>query len=104
MIKELLPTENFEEVTKSGVTIVDFNATWCGPCKMLHPNLLEVSEELKDYQFLSVDVDKHQQLAARFNIRAVPTIFVVKDGKAVKATTGYMDSQTIKNFIASSLN
>lgn len=104
MIKELLPNENFEDLTNVGVSIVDFNATWCGPCKMLHPHLEEISKELTDIQFISVDVDKHPQLAANFNIRAVPTLFLIKDGRPLKATTGYMDSNAIKNFINEALD
>lgn len=103
MIKEFTSKENFEELVKNGVTVVDFNATWCGPCKMLHPNFEAVSNELTDYKFVGVDVDENGQIAARFNIRAVPTVIVFKDGKALKATTGYMDEKTLKNFINSSI-
>ncbi len=103
MIKELLPNENFEELTKTGVSVIDFNATWCGPCKMLHPHLEEVSEEFKDYKFISVDVDKFPQLSATFNIRAVPTLFVIKDGKILRASTGYMDSKSLKSLISTAV-
>ncbi|MFA6667563.1 MAG: thioredoxin family protein [Bacilli bacterium] len=103
MVKELVGVASFDELVKTGVSVVDFNATWCGPCKMLHPNFEEVSNELSDYRFISIDVDKNQELSARFNVRAVPTIVVLKDGKLLKATAGYMDSKTLKNFIEGSL-
>lgn len=99
MVKELLKEDNFVEMVQSGVSVVDFNATWCGPCKMLHPVFEEVSNELTDCKFISVDVDENQQLAARFNVRAVPTIVVLKDGQVKKVTAGYMDGETLKNFI-----
>jgi len=99
MIKELKLEDNFDELVKDGVSVVDFSATWCGPCQMLHPNFEQVSNELTDYKFIGVDVDENQQLAARFNVRAVPTIVVIEDGKIKNITAGYMDVTTLKNFI-----
>lgn len=103
MIKEFKKEENFDELVKSGVSVVDFSATWCGPCQMLHPNFEKVSDELTDYKFIGIDVDENQELSARFNVRAVPTLVVIQDGKIKNITAGYMDVATLKNFISRSL-
>jgi thioredoxin len=104
MIKEFSKADNFEELVKTGVTVFDFSATWCGPCQMLHPNFEAVSNVLTDYKFVGVDVDENPQLAGKFNVRAVPTLVVIQDGKIKNITAGYMDANTLKNFITKSLN
>lgn len=104
MLKEFGEKDVFENLVSKGVSIVDFNATWCGPCKMLKPVLEEVSNELTDYQFIGIDVDEFGELAARFNVRAVPTLVVIKDGEIKKITAGYLDKLSLKHFIESSLN
>ena len=77
--------ENFENETlvKSGVTLVDFFATWCGPCQMLGPVLDELSDNV-DYKIVKVDVDQASDLAAQFRVRSVPTMVIFKDGKIVE--------------------
>ena len=103
MIKEFKPNDNFEEMTKKGVFIFDFSATWCGPCKMLHPVFEEVSNKLSEYNFISVDVDECPLLSAKFNIRAVPTLIVIVDGQVKKETAGYMDEESLEKFIQSAI-
>lgn len=103
MVKELKKTDDFDGLVAKGVSILDFNATWCGPCRMLHPVFEAVSEELKEYNFIGIDIDENPILAGHFNIRSVPTIMVVRDGKVLKATAGYMDESTLKKFITSVL-
>jgi len=103
MIKEFKKGESLEELTKTGVSVLDFSATWCGPCRMLHPNFEAVSNELTAYKFIGIDVDENPELAARFNVRAVPTIVLIKDAVIKKITAGYMDETTLKNFIDSNL-
>jgi len=103
MIIELTRDQNFEDLVKNGVSIVDFSATWCGPCKMLHPVFENVSNELTDVKFISVDVDEFQQLSGKFSIRAVPTLILLVDGKPKNATTGYMDETALKHFIQNNL-
>ncbi len=74
-------------VTKNGVTVVDFFATWCGPCRALGPVLDELSEEV-DYSIVKVDVDQYQDLAAFYGVRSIPTIVIFKDGKPVETLIG----------------
>ena len=75
----------------SGVAVVDFFATWCGPCKMLTPIFVEASEDMKDEAvFYKVDIDESLEIAQQFGISSVPTIMVFKDGKPVKTMIGFM--------------
>ena len=69
-----LENEDFNEEVKEGVVLVDFFATWCGPCKMLGPVLEEIAKEQTDLKIVKVDVDQHESLAQQFGIMSVPTL------------------------------
>ena len=69
----------FEETIKEGLILVDFFATWCGPCKMLSPILDELSEEVKDVKFIKVDVDEEGDLAREYGVMSIPNVFLIKD-------------------------
>lgn len=80
----------FANTISNGVTVVDFFATWCGPCKMLSPVIDELSEELGDrVAFYKADIDEATNLAEEFKIMSVPTVLVFKDGVKQKALVGY---------------
>ena len=82
-----LTAENFDEVTKSGVVLVDFWATWCGPCKMLGPVLDKVAAEIGDTAVIAkVNVEEAQDIAAKFGVRSIPAIFILKNGEVVSST------------------
>lgn len=79
---EKLTNDNFDAQTASGVALVDFFAEWCGPCHEMAPVIDEIAAEyLGRAKVFKVDVDKAQQLAVRFGIQSIPTLFVLKDGK-----------------------
>ena len=89
-----------EIVNQYPYVLVDFFATWCGPCKMLHPVLEEVSRKLEDkVRVAQVDIDELQDLAGAFHIQSVPTLIFFKDGKAVLSKSGYMDEESLMSFI-----
>lgn len=71
-----------------GITIVDFWADWCGPCRMIAPILEEVDREISDVTVMKVNVDKEPALADRFSINAIPTLVFFKDGQLIKQKTG----------------
>lgn len=79
---EIITEKNFDEKIKKGVVLVDFFATWCGPCRMMGPILDEVKEELaEDVEIFKVDVDEDPKLARRFAVMSIPSLFIFVDGK-----------------------
>ena len=93
----ILTNEDFNEAIKEGVTLVDFFATWCGPCKMLSPVVEQLAEEMGDRaNFFKVDVDEADEIAAEFGIMSVPTLIVFKDGEPVKKSVGFQPKPVLK--------
>ena len=96
--------ENFSKVFSHGVSLVDFYADWCGPCRMLTPVIHEVAEQLKGRAtFVKIDVDASQKTAAQFQVMSIPTLVLIKDGKEVGRLVGLRDARTIKEFVESQL-
>ena len=93
---EIINSDNFEEkvTNTNGIVLVDFFATWCGPCRMLTPVLEEVSEET-DAKIYKVDIDKREDLSRKFGIMVVPTMIIFKDGKEQEKFSGYMQKEDI---------
>ena len=102
---KVIHQSEFEELkAKSGVLLVDFFATWCGPCKMLSPVLEEVANEYEGKAtIVKVDVDQDQSLAAAYGIMSVPTLILFKDGKAVKQVSGFMPKPQLIALLDSAL-
>lgn len=97
MVKHINKDEFEKEViNEEGVVVVDFFATWCGPCKMLAPVFESVSEELNDAKFVKVDIDESLELAQKFGISTVPTMMIFKDGKVVDTLVGFMPKDSLK--------
>lgn len=95
---EQLMQEQFEEkvLKNSKPVLVDFFATWCGPCRMLTPILEQVAEECKgEFEIYKFDVDECEDLARKFGIMSIPTLIVFKDGEAVKRETGLRPKNAI---------
>ncbi len=84
--------ETFHDVIMSDkLVLVDFFATWCQPCKMMHPVLEDVKARLGDkIRIIKVDVDKHQEVAAEYQIQSVPTLMLFKNGEALYRQSGAM--------------
>ena len=84
-----MPEQTFDEITaQNPFTVVDFFATWCGPCKMLAPILSDVEKEVSDVAFIRVDVDQEPDLARRFGIMSIPTLVFLKNGEEAFRTVG----------------
>lgn len=97
-----LKDDNFDQEIKNGVTLVDFHASWCGPCRTLAPILEQVEGDLKGKATIAkIDIDSEQGTASRFEISSVPTMILFKDGKEVGRLVGLRTADAIKEFINS---
>ena len=87
---------NFEEIISKGNVLVDFFATWCGPCKMLAPELEEIKDKVK---IVKIDVDKNQNLCKKYGIMSVPTLIYFKTKDDFITSTGYMPKENILKWL-----
>lgn len=99
MIKQLNKEEKLTDVIKDNITVVDFYATWCGPCRMLSPILEEISNE--NIEVIKVDIDKFEELTRSFGIMSVPTLQIYKDKELKKQITGYLSKEELMEVIKS---
>ncbi|RRQ50656.1 thioredoxin [Maribacter algicola] len=92
---------SFKNIVDSEIPVlVDFYADWCGPCKMLAPILKQVKDAMGDrLKIVKIDVDKNQKLAAKYNVRGVPTMMLFKNGKQVWRQSGVLQKNDILNVI-----
>lgn len=88
-------------IQSSQLTLVDFYATWCGPCRMMHPVLEQLKKELGDsIRIVKVDVDKNEAVAMQMRIQSVPTLMIFKEGEMKWRQSGAMSSSELKRVIA----
>ena len=87
---------NFEEIIKEGYHLVDFNADWCGPCKMMD-KVLESLEE--DIDIIKIDTDQNSKLVFKYRIMSIPTLLLFKDGKKVHETVGLISKEELDSII-----
>lgn len=102
MSLKIVDDSSFEqEVLKSDqVVVVDFSATWCGPCQRQLPILEAASEEHKTIKFVKIDVDDSPTTAAKFKIRSVPNMLLFKQGQVVKSYVGLMSKSALEKFLS----
>ena len=93
--------EEFNKLIAKGNVLVDFFATWCGPCQMLAPNLEKIDREVLagDLTIVKVDVDEVGVIAARFGIQSIPTLILFRNGEQVKHALGYMPVAQLLQFL-----
>lgn len=94
--------ENFNDIINSNqLTLIDFYATWCGPCKMMHPVLEQLKSELGDtLRIIKLDVDKNEALASQYRIQSVPTLMLAKGGEIVWRQSGAMRLGDLKTIVS----
>lgn len=95
--------ENFDKAinVSDKIVVIDFFATWCGPCKMLAPVVEQAAEELTDVTFYKVDIDEEMELAQRYQIMSVPTLLFLKNGQVVNKSVGAVPIEQLKDIINS---
>lgn len=89
---------NFQNEVLNGKVLVDFNATWCGPCRMLKP-ILEEFSETTSVKVCSVDTDQNENLARNYNIYSIPCIILFENGSEVKRNVGLLSLDELKEFV-----
>ena len=89
----------FEAETNEGLVLVDFWATWCGPCKMLSPVLEDLASDRDSIDIVKVDIDESMNLARQYGIMSVPTLVLMKDGKILAKTSGFQPKDSIQRWI-----
>ena len=96
-----LTSENFEqEVLQADKTVlVDFWASWCGPCKMLSPVIEEIADERSDIKVGKVNIDEHPELAQKYGVMSIPTVLVIKDGEEVHKSVGAVPKKALLDLI-----
>ena len=92
---------DFQEIINSDeLTVVDFSATWCMPCRMMAPILEDIADKYKGkYYFYQIDVDSAEEIAQKFEVAAVPTIVVVAKGQEIGRTSGYQEFDEFEKFL-----
>ena len=100
MVKKVTDDIFENEVVKAEQPVlVDFNATWCGPCRMMAPVFDELSEEYKGVKFISCDVDECPEAAQKYGIMSIPALMMFKSGKSVETLIGAQPRKNLEDFI-----
>lgn len=92
---------NFDGVTNDGVSLVDFFAPWCGPCKAMSPIIEELAKEYPNVRIGKLDVDENPETSSKFGIKSIPTIILFKDGEVVSRKVGMSSKDQLKSIIES---
>ena len=98
MVNKITEKE-FSELDKSGIGVVDFSATWCGPCKMVAPVLEELSGEMENVKFYNIDVDENPNIASTYKITNIPAIMIMKDGQKQEMMVGFQPKENFRTAI-----
>lgn len=100
---EALNSSNFDSFVGKGTVLVDFWATWCGPCRMLAPVFEELSKEVKGVKFGKVEITENEELAQKYGVMSIPTLIIFKDGKEVERRMGALPKDMLKKWVESKL-
>ena len=90
---------NEEVLSSSKPVLIDFNANWCGPCRMLGPILEEISNETDDVKIVSVNIDNEEDLARQYGVMSIPCLVLIENGQEKRRNVGLMPKDDVKRFI-----
>lgn len=90
-----LTEATFDESVREGLTVVDFWAPWCGPCRQMAPQFERAAQMRPQYRFAKVNVDEQSAVAARFGVRSIPTLAVIRDGKLLGTAAGLVGANDL---------
>lgn len=100
MLKKINENDFEKEISNSAkLVLVDFYASWCGPCQMLAPVLEKISNSRANFDILKIDVDEARKTAEKYKVEVVPTIIIFKEGVPVKQLEGYLDEEELLDII-----
>ncbi len=98
-MKQIQKEKDFEALIKEGKVLVDFFATWCGPCQLLEPVLESVEKEIPDLTIIQVDVDEYPELAKAHGVMSIPTLELYQDGSFVTKQLGYISKDELEDLL-----
>lgn len=98
---EIKNKEEFQNIINSDYALVDFFATWCGPCKMLSPIIENISSSRDNIKVAKVDVDKHEDLARSYGVMSIPTLILFKNGQVIATKVGFVAEPLLNEWINS---
>lgn len=94
---------NFDGLIADGISLIDFKADWCGPCKAMSPILEEISIEYPNVKIGKLDVDDNSETSNKFGIRSIPTIILYKDGEMIEKKVGILSKDDLRELINSQI-
>lgn len=101
MVQQITSQTFDKTLTENKIVVVDFYAVWCGPCRMMHPVVEELSNQFTNIAFVKVDIDNDTQLAISQNVQVVPTFIAYKNGVEVNRIIGYNSKEDFMLFLQS---
>ena len=90
---------DFEKIINNKLVIVDFFATWCGPCRLISPILEELEKENKNLTIVKIDVDKNESLARKHGVMSIPTLEIYKNSQLVDKVVGYLSKEELEDLL-----
>jgi len=99
MVNHVTDKVEFDKLIKGDKVLVDFFATWCGPCSMLAPLVEKLAQDNPDLTVIKVDVDNAEEIAAAYDISSIPTLIYFSKGAPVKKSVGYIPEASLKRFV-----